>query len=126
MSPASDHDVVQRLRELQLAGDFTKIKDYIASLDEESKKDLFFIICLANHYADIGHFAAAAKWLDLSEYHNLILMDDALLDEQVAVLALINAYVSMYRDHKWEEALALTNRIDEIYVHGKGGRKESI
>lgn len=46
-------------------------------------------------------------------------MDDALLDEQVAVLALMNAYVSMYRDHKWEEALALTECIDDIYVHGK-------
>ena len=123
MSPASE--AVQRLRELQLAGDFTKIKDYIGSLDEDIKKNRFVVICVANHYADIGHFAAAAKWLDTSDYHNAILADDALFDEQVALLALINAYVSMYRDHKWEEALALAHRVDGIYVHGKGRREEN-
>lgn len=122
MSPAPD-EVVQRLRELQLAGDFTKTRDYILSLDEDTKKSPFVIVNVANHFADIGHFAAAARWLNLSGFHNLILEDDALLDEQVAVLALMNAYVSMYRDYRWDEALALANRVDDIYVHRKGARK---
>ena len=125
MSPTPD-EVVQRLRVLQLAGDFTKTREYILSLDENTKKSPFVIINVANHFADIGHLAAAARWLDLSDFHNRILEGDALLDEQVAVLALMNAYISMYRDYEWEEALALANRVDDIYLHKKGARMEIV
>ena len=91
MSGSAYEVILREIERLHLVGDFTKVSEYISSLNDQVKHNQSVIIWAANHYVIVGHLAKAAKILNASNYAVLIERDGALLDENVAVLALLHA-----------------------------------
>ena len=76
-------------------------------------------IWAANYYVGVGHLAKAAKILESFNYLVLVPRDEDLLDENMAVLALLLAVIGIHRDSEWNRALDLAKTKDDIYVHRK-------
>ncbi len=119
MAACKHDDVLREIERLHFAGDSIETSAYIASLNEDVKSDQLVTIWAATHYVGVGHLAKAAKILESSNYRVRAQRNEDLLDENVAVLALLHAMIGIYRDSEWSRSLDLVKTIEDIYLHQK-------
>ena len=121
MAAFKHDDVLREIERLHFGGDAIKTSAYIASLGDDVRSDQLVTIWAATHYVGVGHLAKAARILESCNYRVRAQRNEDLLDEKVAVLALLHAVIGIYRDSEWSRALDLVNVIEDIYLHQKRG-----
>ena len=116
MAACKHDDVLREIERLHFAGDAIKTSAYITSLSDDIKSDQLVTIWAATHYVGVGHLAKAAKILEPFGHRVRALRNEDLLDENVAVFALLHAVIGIYRDSEWSRALDLVKTIEDIYT----------
>ena len=70
-----------------------------------------------NFYSGLGYENLAERCLSLANYKALVATDGALLDENIACLALTAAMIEWRRNGEYAESLTIARKVEERYIH---------
>ncbi|KAF2234119.1 hypothetical protein EV356DRAFT_533172 [Viridothelium virens] len=109
-------DVIAHLQRFCLRAEWKEGKAYISSLQEHDLRNLSIAGCAILLHLQHGNYSGAKELLQKVRIEELLSEEHALLREEVAVLALLSAEVESASNFKIEEALNLSQEVEQIYM----------
>lgn len=124
-SPATVDTVVASVRNFYLRRDFNEGRSFILSLEESVTRLVEVGLVSAGFYMVSGHPKWAEESLEIANCEVLISEDCALLQEEIAFMALIAAHVKIRRYCQYKKSHALIREIEDLYVNLQRGSQPS-
>ena len=115
-APAWARDIIARIKRFCLRLEYVEGKEYISSLPSGQTRNLFVAAEIAILHTQHGNYIGAERVFQSIHLDELLLEPHSLLREEVVLLALVAANVKIATHFHFEEAIALANEVDQIYI----------
>ena len=116
ITPARARDISARISRFCLRNDYIKGKPYAAGLSDEDLTELHVAKqAIALHVQD-GDYLGAETIIQRVQLAERLEKPEALLDESIAMIALLSAWVDFAVNLNVDGALRLVEEIDRIYM----------